>query len=172
MALARCTSATSTISMAQMVSSSSSPATVPLTIASMVPDATGSGSIRIAGGLPLGRFRHHDQADQDRGRRAQHRGDHEMRGGVRDHRAEHGGVEHQHGAGDAGHAAGHHDEQLAAREPREIGPDEQRRLDHADEDVGGGRKPDRAADAERALQEPRRSRARPAAGCASRTGAW
>ena len=63
-------------------------------------------------------------------------------------------VEHQHGAGDAGHAAGHHDEQFAARELREIGPDEQRRLDMADEDVGGGREPDRAADAERALERP------------------
>ncbi len=86
MALARCTSATSTISMAQMVSSSSRPATVPLTMASMVLDATGSGStrsppvpsrsavsgtmirlIRIAAGAP------------------KHRGDHQMRGGVRDH---------------------------------------------------------------------------------------
>ena len=39
-ALARCTSATSTINMAQMLSSSSRPVAVPLTIASMVLDAT------------------------------------------------------------------------------------------------------------------------------------
>ena len=37
---------------------------------------------------------------------------------------------------------------------RQIGPDEQRRLDHAEEDVGRGREPDRAADAERALEQP------------------
>jgi hypothetical protein len=78
----------------------------------------------------------------------------EMRGRVGNERAKDDGVDHQHGAGDAGHAAGHHDEQLAARQPREIGPDEQRRLDHAEEDVGGGREPDRAADAKRALQQP------------------
>ena len=56
-------------------------------------------------------------------------------------------IEHQHGAGDAGHAAGHHHEQFAARQLGEIRPDEQRRLDMADEDVGGGGEPDRAADA-------------------------
>ena len=38
-------------------------------------------------------------------------------------------------AGDAGHAAGHDDEQLATRQLRKIWPDEQRRLDHADEDT-------------------------------------
>ena len=35
---------------------------------------------------------------------------------------------------------------------REIRPDEQRRFDMADEDVGGGREPDRAADAHRAVE--------------------
>ena len=154
MALARCTSATSTISMAQMLSSSSRPAAVPLTIASMVLDATGADRPACRRCAARLRLRHHDQADEDRGRRAEHGGDHQVRGRVGDDRAEHGGVEHQHGAGDAGHAAGHHDEQLAAREPRQIGPDEQRRLDHAEEDVGGGREPDRAADAERALEHP------------------
>ena len=44
MALARYTSATSTISIATMLSRSSRPATVPLTIASMVEDACMSGS--------------------------------------------------------------------------------------------------------------------------------
>ena len=78
-----------------------------------------------------------------------------MRRGVRDQRREEGGVEHQHGTSDAGHAAGHHQKQFAARELRQIGADEQRRLDHAEKDIGRGREPHRAADAERALQEPR-----------------
>ena len=86
-------------------------------------------------------------------------------GGIGNQRRQQRGVEHQHGAGDAGHAAGHHQEQFAARQLREIGPDEQRRFHHAEEDVGGGGEPDRAADAERALQQPRPCRARPAAGC-------
>ena len=43
-------------------------------------------------------------------RRAGHRGDNEMRRGIRDQWREQSGVEHQHGAGDAGHAAGHHQE--------------------------------------------------------------
>ena len=114
-----------------------------------------SGSASDAAGALVRCLRHHDQADQDRGRRAEHGGDDEMRRRIRDQRREQRGVEHQHGAGDAGHAAGHHQEQFAARELRQIGPDEQRRFHHAEEDVGGGGKPDRAADAERALQQPR-----------------
>ncbi len=77
-----------------------------------------------------------------------------MRGDVRHDRTQDGGVKHEHSAGDPGHAAGHDDEQFGARQPGEIGPDEQRRLDHADEDVGGGGQSDRAADTERALQRP------------------
>ena len=96
--------------------------------------------------------RHHDLADHHRDRRAEHRGDDEMARGVGDGVAQELRVEHQHGAGDAGHAAGHHHEQFAARELREIGPDEQRRLDMADEDVGRGGKPDRAADAHGAVE--------------------
>ena len=99
-------------------------------------------------------LRHHDQADQDRRGRTQHRGNDKMRRGIRDQRRQQGGVEHQHGAGDAGHAAGHHQEQFAAGELRQIRPDEQRRFHHAEEDVGGGGQPDRAADAERAFQQP------------------
>ena len=41
---------------------------------------------------------------------------------------------------------------------RQIGPDEQRRLDLADEDIGRGRQPHRAADVERlvsAQEKPR-----------------
>ena len=78
-----------------------------------------------------------------------------MRRRIRDQRREQRGVKHQHGAGDPGHAAGHHQKQFAARQLRQIGPDEQRRFHHAEEDVGGGGEADRAADAERALQQPR-----------------
>ena len=112
-ALARWTNATSTISMAQMLSSSSRPAAVPLTIASMVLAATFPTSIiwpparraarsgtmirltRMAAGAPITEAIH------------------EMRRGIGDNRAEQGRVDHQNRAGDAGHAAGHHDEQLA-----------------------------------------------------------
>ena len=61
-----------------------------------------------------------------------------MRAGIGNERRQQGGVEHQHGAGDPGHAAGHHQKQFAARELRQIGPDEQRRLHHAEKDIGGG----------------------------------
>ena len=114
-----------------------------------------SGSSSLGAGVPLAGLRHHDQADQDRRGRAEHRGDDEMRRGIGDQRRQQGGVEHQHGAGDAGHAAGHHQKQFAARQLRQIRPDEQRRFHHAEKDVGRGRQPDRAADAERALQQPR-----------------
>ena len=114
-----------------------------------------SGSLKRAAGALAAGFRHHDQADQDRRRRCQHRGDHEMRGGIRDQRRQQRGVEHQHGAGDPGHAAGHHQKQFAARQLRQIRPDEQRRFHHAEKNIGGGGQPDRAADAERALQQPR-----------------
>jgi hypothetical protein len=42
--------------------------------------------------------------------------------------------------------------------PRQLGeirPNEQRRFDHAEEDVGGGGEADRAADAHAAFQQPR-----------------
>jgi hypothetical protein len=85
---------------------------------------------------------------------SEHGGDQEMPGDIRHQRAQDSGIEHQHGARDAGHAAGHHNEELRARQLCEIGPDEQRRLDHADEDVGCGREADRAANAKCALQRP------------------
>ena len=76
-------------------------------------------------------------------------------GGIRNDLAEHGRVERQHGAGDAGHAAGHHHEELAAAQEGEIGLDAERRLDHAEKDVGGGREPDRAADPDDAFERDR-----------------
>ena len=45
-------------------------------------------------------------------------------------------VNHHHGSRDASHTARHHDKELAARHLREIRPDEERGLDHADENVG------------------------------------
>jgi hypothetical protein len=103
-------------------------------------------------GVRRTQFRHHDQADQDRRRRAEHRADDDMPGGVGNCRRQYGRIEHEHRAGDAGHAAGHHHEHFGARELGEIRADEERRLDLANEDVGRGREPDRAADVERALE--------------------
>jgi hypothetical protein len=77
-----------------------------------------------------------------------------MGGGIGNNGAEQGRIEYQHGACDSGHAAGHHHEQLAARETCEVRPDEQRRFDHAEKDIGRGRKPDGASDLEGALEQP------------------
>ncbi len=157
MAFARYTSAMNTISMATMFRRSSRPAPVPLTMASMVLTAPCSMSPSVP---PVRRslgVGHHDEADQDRRRRAEHRADHDMAGGVRYRRCENGRVKHEHRAGDAGHAAGHHHEHFAAGQFGEIGPDEQRRLDLADEDVGRRGEADRAADIERALEHPGKS---------------
>jgi hypothetical protein len=90
----------------------------------------------------------------DGGRRAEHRGDDQVGGGVRDQGGDKHRVERQHRAGDAGHTAGHHHEQLAARQAREVRLDEQGGFDHADEDVGRGRQADSAADLHRALEGP------------------
>ena len=64
------------------------------------------------------------------------------------------GVDHHHRAGDARHAAGHQREQLAALHAREIGAHQQRRLDHADEDVHRRAQRQRAADAQAPPQQP------------------
>ena len=77
-----------------------------------------------------------------------------MAGGVRDRSRQDRGVEHEHRAGDAGHAAGHDDEHFAPRELGQIGPDEQRRLDLADKNIGRRGEPGGAADVERLFQRP------------------
>ena len=64
---------------------------------------------RTTGTLVAG-LRHHDQADENRRRRAQNRGNDKMRRRIRDQRRQQCGIEHQHGAGDPRHAAGHHQE--------------------------------------------------------------
>ena len=110
----------------------------------------------LARGAAILGVRHHDLADDDRGRRAEHRCDQDVAERVGDDRAQYGRVDDHDRAGDAGHAPGHDDEQLAAAEPREIGAHEQRRLDHADEDIGGGGDADRAAHAHRAPEPPRK----------------
>ncbi len=65
-----------------------------------------------------------------------------------------GCVEDHDGAGDVGHAAAHRDEQFAAREPIEIGPDQQRRFQHAQKNIGRRAESDGAADAHGFLQHP------------------
>src|SRR5579871_4822629 len=107
--------------MATMLSSSSRPDVVPLTMASMVESAVWPMSPSVppvwrclASGTMIRLMRI-------------------AAGGVGNDRRQNGGVEHEHGAGDAGHAAGHHHEHFAARQFGEIRPDEQRRLDLADE---------------------------------------
>jgi hypothetical protein len=119
----------------------------------MVDEASMSGSARSPPVLVLP-VSGTDQADQDRGGRAQHRGNDKMRRGIRNQGRQQGRVQHQHRAGDSGHAAGHHQEQFAARQLRQIGPDEEGRFHHAEKDVGRGGQPDRAADAQRAFQQP------------------
>ena len=64
------------------------------------------------------------------------------------------GVEHHHRAGDPGHAAAHQREQFAAREPHQIGADQQRRLDMADKDMHRRAEAQRPADPDRAAQHP------------------
>ena len=80
-----------------------------------------------------------------------------MAGGIGNGIGEDGGIEHEHGAGDAGHAAGHHHEHFRARQLCQIRPDEQRRLDLADENIGRRRQPDGAADVERLFQQARKA---------------
>ncbi len=71
-----------------------------------------------------------------------------------DLRAEDGGIEDHDRAGDIGHAAAHRDEQFAAREPVEVGPDQQRRLHHAQENIGRRAESDGAPDAHGFLEQP------------------
>ena len=63
-------------------------------------------------------------------------------------------VEHEHRARDRGEPDREQHEQFRTRQPREIGPDQQRRLDHAEKDRGRGAEPDRAADAHDLAQDP------------------
>ena len=52
--------------------------------------------------------------------------------------AEQRSIDHHHRAGDAGHAATHQCEKFAARHFQKIGPHQQRRFDHAAENMHGG----------------------------------
>jgi hypothetical protein len=80
-------------------------------------------------------------------------------------------VEHHDGAGDGGHARGHQGEQRAAAHVAQIGFDQQRRLDHADEHIGRRTQAKRAADAERVRAAATRIPAPAAAARASGTAA-
>jgi len=92
-------------------------------------------------------LRNHQQRDHDGGRRADDRCDQNVPHHAGNLRAENGCVEDHDGAGDVGHAAAHRDEQFAAREPIEIGPDQQRRFQHAQKNIGRRAESDGAADA-------------------------
>ena len=80
-----------------------------------------------------------------------------MAGGIRDGVGEDGRIKHEHRSRYSGHAAGHHHEHFRARQFCQIRPDEQRRLDLADENIGRRRQPHRAADVERLFQHPRKA---------------
>ena len=73
--------------------------------------------------------------------------------GVGQHLTQDARVEHHHRARDGGHARGHQGEQLAAAQVLQIGAHEQRRLHHADEDVGDRAQRQGAADAHGLAQQ-------------------
>jgi hypothetical protein len=100
----------------------------------------------------IGRKRNHERGDGQRRRGRNDRSDENMPERIGNDRPENARVNDHHGAGDAGHAAAHQSEQLAARHGFEIGAHQQRRFDHADENMDGGAKAKRAADAERSPQ--------------------
>ena len=77
-----------------------------------------------------------------------------MAQGVRDDWAEDGGIDHHHGAGDPCEAAGHQGKEFATLQARQPGADEQRGLDHADEDMRGGAEAQGSADAQGAAEDP------------------
>jgi hypothetical protein len=99
--------------------------------------------------------RHHEPRDHDRRWRAHDRSRHELPRRVVDHVAQDRHIEQQHGARDRRHARAHDHVELAARERAHIRTNEQRCLDHADEDVRGRRQCHRATEAERALEHER-----------------
>ena len=153
MLLARLTSAIITISIAMMLSRNTMPSRVPLATAS-IELTGGSSSARCAAGGRVRAKRHHQRRDRQRRRGADDGGGQDMAERAGDDRADQRGVQHHDGAGDAGHAAAHQREQLAAFELRQIGPDQQRRLDMPDKDMHRRAEPERPADPDRAPQHP------------------
>ena len=77
-----------------------------------------------------------------------------MPGGPGQRALEQARVERQYGSGDRCHAGGHGGEQRAARHGGKIGADQQRRIDHADEDVGRRRGAERPADVKATFVSP------------------
>ena len=95
-----------------------------------------------------------------------------MAGRAREARLKQARVKRQHGAGHGRHSGGHGGEKRATAHALQIGPDEERRLNHADEDVGGSRGAKRPAYPEGALEEHARSQPpRAAARPSDRAGA-
>ena len=80
-----------------------------------------------------------------------------MAGGIGDGVGQDRRIKHEHCSRYSGHAAGHHHEHFRARQFCQIRPDEQRRLDLADENIGRRRQSHRAADVEGLFQHPRKA---------------
>jgi hypothetical protein len=93
-------------------------------------------------------------AIRQRRRGADHRHDQDFAESVGNDGADQAGIEHHDGTGDPGHAAAHQGKQLAAREPHQIGADQERRFDMTDKDVNRGTEAERPADPDRAPQHP------------------
>jgi hypothetical protein len=104
----------------------------------------------------LARFRRdHEQRDRDRRGGGDDRRDQDVRERVRHRAGEERRVEHHDRPGDRRHAAGHRDEELRAAHRGDVGAHDERRFDHADEDVCRRRQADGPADAHRAHEQPR-----------------
>ena len=105
-------------------------------------------------GSPLIDARHQEGSDRDGGGGADQGRRHEVTGGIRHHGGQNSRVEHEHIARNGRHTCGHDHEQPGTTHVPQVGPDEQRRLGHPDEYIGGRRYADRTTDAEHLTQHP------------------
>ena len=101
--------------------------------------------------------RDHNAPDHDRARQRQYGCNKDMSECARHDGFEDCRIENEHGSRDCREADGKQHEQFGARQLREIGADQQRRFDHAEKNRGRRAKPDRAADAHRLAQAPRKT---------------
>ena len=76
-----------------------------------------------------------------------------MAGGVRHDRGQDGGIGHHGRPRDGGQTHHHHQEQLRPGQLVQIGPDDDRALDHAEEDIGRHRQRRGPAQAHGALEQ-------------------
>ena len=98
--------------------------------------------------------RNHQPRDHHGGAGVHHRRGQQVSRRVLQRVLQQGRVKHQHRARQGRHADGHDQEQVGGGEPLEIGPDQQGRFDHADEDVGRRRHAGGPAEPQRAVQRP------------------